>query len=249
MGTIRFGIYRSLNPDYTLGHRFLEMAGIAAFFVLNGLLVAWCWTQEQGLGTASLLLAALLGFIGADFISGFVHWMGDTLGDENTPLLGKAFIRPFREHHVDQKEITRHDFIETNGNNCLVCLPVLFGTYWLLPERHVPIVGFLVAALVSLTLSVFGTNQFHKWSHLDDPPPVIAFLQRWHLILNPTHHTIHHTPPFEKHYCITVGWLNPLLSGTGFWRFMERAVIKVGRGVVKVAVPPAAPAQLATDGA
>jgi plasmanylethanolamine desaturase len=227
MHTTRFGIYRTPNPDYTVAHRFLEMSGIAAFTVLCALLIAWCWSQEHGLGNAALAAAALLGYLAADFISGFVHWAGDTLGDEDFPLLGKSFIRPFREHHVDQKEITRHDFIETNGNNCLICLPLLIPVYLFLPERHMPVVVFLVATTVSMVLSVFGTNQFHKWAHMDNPPPVIAFLQRYHLILNPEHHRIHHTPPFEKHYCITVGWLNPILTGLRFWRALEWGVVQV----------------------
>ena len=33
-------------------------------------------------------------------------------------------------------------------------------------------------------------------------------LQRWHLILPPAHHALHHTRPFTTHYCITTGWLN-----------------------------------------
>ena len=52
----------------------------------------------------------------------------------------------------------------------------------------------------------------------------MAFLQRVHLILPPAHHQIHHTAPFNKYYCITVGWLNKPLAMIGFFPMLERLV-------------------------
>ncbi len=114
------------TPSYGPGHRALEISSIGFVFLSLGLLavrigrVYWDSHNLWGLGTA-----ALTGYLLADFISGFVHWAGDTIGDAETPIFGPNFVTPFRYHHVDPKEITRHDFIETNGNNCIVVAPVL----------------------------------------------------------------------------------------------------------------------------
>lgn len=75
----------------------------------------------------------------------------------------KAFIRPFREHHIDPTSITRHDFIETNGDNFAVCLlPMVRMSYKFLTYSPTQIRDtynwemyiFLLAIFVSLTNQV-----------------------------------------------------------------------------------------------
>jgi len=155
-----------------------------------------------------VLTAALLGYLAADLVSGLVHWAADTWGCPDLPVIGPAVLRPFREHHRDPLAITRHDFVETNGNNCLISLPVLGLAIWLSPGRDGAGSVFLPSVLGALVFWVLLTNQFHKWAHLPRPSPLVAGLQRWHVILPPAHHQLHHTRPFTSHYCITTGWLN-----------------------------------------
>jgi ubiquitin-conjugating enzyme E2 variant len=86
-----------------------------------------------------------------------------------------------------------------------------------------------LAFIVSLCMGIFATNQFHKWAHFEqhELSPAIRLLQRMHLILPADHHDVHHTAPYERHYCITSGWLNVPLNTLGFFRGVERAITAV----------------------
>ncbi|XP_011429163.2 plasmanylethanolamine desaturase 1 [Magallana gigas] len=176
----------------------------------------------------TILVCSLFGILVADFFSGLVHWGADTWGSIEIPVIGKAFIRPFREHHIDPTSITRHDFIETNGDNFAVTVPFLAHMAYkfvsLSPEEinktyNWECFVFLLAIFVSLT------NQFHKWSHTYfGLPKWITFLQDMHIILPKKHHRIHHVAPHETYFCITTGWLNYPLEKIGFWTFLEDVI-------------------------
>lgn len=174
--------------------------------------------------------AALFGVAGgyllADFLAGSVHWIADRFFDPETPVLGPLLIAPFREHHEDPLGITGHDFFEISGNNALVTIPLIV----FLAARSAPVgiaSHFLVAAGASLTLALFVTNQFHSWAHSPSPPRGVRRLQAWGLILTPKRHARHHRDNYDRAYCVTSGWLNPLLDQVRFYEQIER-IIKVG---------------------
>lgn len=213
--------------EYSPVHRAVEVLSIVTFLGLTGYIVYRLGAGSLGADWLVLGAGAFAGYVGSDFTSGLVHWGFDTWGSIYTPVVGASFIRPFREHHFDEKAITRHDFIQTNGNNCLVATPVLAATL-LVPAVHgQPWGQFLATMLLFVCVGTMATNQIHKWSHTDEPPRLVAALQHWHLILPPVHHTTHHSAPFDNYYCITTGWLNAGLRSIRFFRVMERLVTAI----------------------
>lgn len=219
----------TLAAGYSKTFRVVEIASIIIFWALS-LALAVKVSVHFSAHPVLILAAVFFGYVAADFVSGLVHWLGDTWGSTDMPILGAALIRPFREHHVDEKAITRHDYIETNGANCMISVPVaamaLFvpiepasNAYWLQL--------FGVTSMGAMIFWVMLTNQIHKWSHMDTPPALVGLLQRWHVILPVKHHQVHHTAPFEKYYCITCGWLNWPLTKIGFYRHAERLITAV----------------------
>lgn len=213
-----------LDMSGSLYMRLVDASSMLAFFALEYLLAREVWrgfiTLDAGAHAGWLLpLSFIGGYLTADFASGVFHFLADNYGSTTKPFVGPVFIRPFREHHIDPKAITRHDFLEVNGANCAMSLPFLLVTYFLIPISANLLTLFIGAYVGMFLFGIFLTNQFHSWAHLDDPPRIVRALQRSGLILGPEHHQRHHTPPFNTYYCITSGWLNPILART---RFFER---------------------------
>lgn len=164
---------------------------------------------------AALFAVSLAGYVISDFFSGLVHFLADNFGSPNTPFWGPKFIRPFREHHTDPKAITRHSFLEVNGDNALVSLVVLLPVFFLFPPAASKINTLIGLGTFVFLFAIVFTNQIHSWAHAESTPRFVRWLQRHRLILAPDHHSIHHTSPFDTYYCITTGWLNKLVERTG----------------------------------
>jgi hypothetical protein len=97
---------------------------------------------------------------------------------------------------------------------------------WLKPDSS--LLSFSAASFALMAVATVATNQFHKWAHQESPSAFARWLQRKRLVLEPQHHKRHHTQPFDMNYCITNGWLNPLLNKLKFFRRLEAALKFLG---------------------
>ncbi|MFM7202170.1 MAG: fatty acid desaturase family protein [Myxococcota bacterium] len=218
------------NPPsiFSKSHHYVQISGILLFFALELVLFVRIFSApSDGAAWATLGLGLALGYVSGDFASGFVHWLFDRYGTVDTPVVGQPFIKPFRIHHVDQKDITLHGFVDTNGNNCLATNPFLIALMFFPTPSGAGLNLLFQAFFAALCVGVFATNQFHKWSHEDNPSPVVRWLQDHHLILGRAHHAIHHAPPYDKYYCIMAGWLNLPLAKLHFWENLEALIFKL----------------------
>ncbi|CAF0804337.1 unnamed protein product [Rotaria sp. Silwood1] len=219
-----------LASQYTKEKRIQETICIILFIILMIYNFFFIYHYFDVRNWYLIIPAALLGISTADLASGIVHWGADTWGSVDMPVIGRNFLRPFREHHIDPTSITRHDFIETNGDNFAVTVPYLlymaykftfFNDSDIKRTYNFEVYMFLLAIFVSMT------NQFHKWSHTYfGLPSYITFLQRYHIILPRRHHRIHHVVPHDTYFCITTGWLNWPLEAINFWSRLETMIEK-----------------------
>ncbi len=187
-----------------------------------------------------VLLGLLLGLLWADVVTGVVHWACDSWGDEQTPWLGSALIRAFREHHREPREILEHDWIEVNGEVAAAAL-VALGLLSVAPiHRFVAAAPLLYALMLGLIIGVGCANQLHQWAHAIHPPAIVRALQVLGLVLTPQRHDRHHRASHARAYCISTGWSNTALDALGFWRGLEAIVSRLTGAKPRIRRPGAA---------
>uniref|UniRef100_A0A3Q4AGJ8 Lipid desaturase domain-containing protein n=1 Tax=Mola mola TaxID=94237 RepID=A0A3Q4AGJ8_MOLML len=141
-------------------------------------------------------------------------------GKSESTIGKQAFIRSFREHQIDPTAITRHNFIETNADNCMIPILPLSRS---IPMSY-PWDCYIFALAVFLTM----TNQIHKWSHSYFGLPYwVTLLQDWHMVFPRKHSLIHHVSPHATYYCITTG--ENRCYPDYFWRRREELIRLIGQ--------------------
>ena len=209
--------------DYPVAYRLFEVGSLAVFVTLAVFFLIDLISEgvnRFGIGMLiGVTVAAVLAYAAADFMSGLVHFLCDNFGSPDTPVVGQKFIKSFRDHHDDPKAMTQGDFVTVNADNFAACLPVLVPCLvWLDVERHFYVAAFVAVLIVFVTI----TNEAHKWAHMDEVPTFMNRLQTRGILLSPAHHQVHHTAPYDSNYCITAGFLNPLLERLHFWPALLR---------------------------
>jgi len=218
----------------------LDWCSLAAAFALTALAFARVDALPPLAWAPLLALAAALGWACADLASGIVHFLCDRLGSEQTPLLGPAVIRPFREHHLAPRAITEHGFAELSGNSALALTPVLAVGTELAPlfgEALLP--SALFSWLMSASVGLFTTNQIHRWAHMTRAPRLARALQRVGLAISAEAHARHHSASHDRAFCITNGWWNGPLDRVQAWSRVERWL----RGAAAAPRAPAPPCE------
>lgn len=156
----------------------------------------------------------LLGWMIADFLSGFFHWIEDRFITANTPFLGGLVGAPNELHHAEPSVFLGAGFLERNWTTWTAVLPIAFLWVWL--------VGFSWVFLGALAGGVFA-NEVHAWSHRRRVPSVVRALQRSGIWQSRSGHLRHHRGAQNSDYCVITDWLNPWLELIGLWRLLDRA--------------------------
>lgn len=206
---------------------FGALYGLALFRLLGPMLDPFRSALAAPAPALATLAGVFAGYLLADLVAGTVHWIADRHFAPETPGIGPLLIEPFRAHHDDPLSITRHDFFEVLGNNALVTIPAVLGLL-LVARPTTALAQFGIALALSSSLAAVATNLFHAWAHDPHPPRIARWLQGLGLVLTPDRHARHHRGAHDRAYCVTSGWLNPLLDRT---RVLGRLDAFIARGV------------------
>lgn len=215
----------TLAAGYSRTRHAFNVVGLAAFVGV----AAWVgWhVLSRPLSVVAVAGGLLAGWVLADFAAGMIHWAGDTWGRPSWPVVGGAVVRSFREHHVDPMAITRHGYVQLLGEQAIAAAPLLAALHWFDPADGDEWGTALLVGAYTLGVATTATNIFHRWAHMRRAPLVARWLQRLGILISVRHHARHHGAPHLQCYCIAIGWLNPLLDGTKFWRGLEWLVWKL----------------------
>ena len=161
----------------------------------------------------SIIGQSLIGWLFADFLTGLLHWVGDSEKLSKTRVI-KLLSGFNTSHHSDPLAITRQSFVARNSSQWAIVSVISLVWFFL--------AGFSFVWL-ACTLGGMITGQVHSWAHAPKTAPsLVRLLQEIGVFQSPKHHAAHHRPPHSVRFCVLTDWLNPVLDTLRFWPRLER---------------------------
>lgn len=166
----------------------------------------------------SLIVIAVV--VVTDFLSGVVHWLEDSYGHEDLPIIGPMVVQANVRHHFDPRHMVHHSWLSSALGPLLVAGLALVIAFF---------AGVLTWPVVLLALITANANEIHKWAHRSkaENGRVIAFFQGLGLLQSRAHHAKHHQLLKDTNYCVVTNYLNPALEKLSFWRRLEASIFRV----------------------
>jgi palmitoyl-[glycerolipid] 3-(E)-desaturase len=171
---------------------------------------AWALVQSP----PSLLEACIciaFSFVVIDLISGLLHVVLD-----NPRSLELASIRVladgFQKHHANPAGIYEMPLYQ---HLYVMHMPLTILFVAVLPFQNA---GMYVVFL-SMVAGLHLMQMAHRWAHLppNRVPRVVGLLHKSRVLLRKSQHDLHHSPPFDKDFCIMTGICNrPLNAAVAF---------------------------------
>lgn len=172
------------------------------------------------MSVSDIILQLLLGWLIADFLSGFFHWLEDRVLWVGIPVIGKHVVVPNRLHHTEPAAFTRSSLLSRNSTTWIPVLAIAVLWYWLAGVSLVWL-GALAGGLVVTEIHVAA----HRTHH---PDSIWRMLQEIGIVQSFRQHSRHHRGAMDRSYCILTGWLNPLLDWLRVWELLERLLETIG---------------------
>lgn len=219
------------QSEQTLDH--ITKLSYAAIILFSSMLltfvveIVYKWKDLYWIG---LIGSLVMGMLVADFVSGVMHWTFDTWGSSDTLFWGEYIVKSFREHHSKPHMILKRGWIESNGIQ--IVLVTLFHIFYIIfLEDNLPVCisdsAYKTVFLMVVYMMISVTNEIHKLCHYPKRCGYfVETLRLLRIIPNFNEHKKHHSYPFDDNYCLSTGWMNPILRRFQFWRKVEYYVTK-----------------------
>ncbi|PAL25491.1 fatty acid desaturase CarF family protein [Sphingopyxis sp. GW247-27LB] len=168
----------------------------------------------------SIAAQLLLGWLIADLLSGFFHWLEDRVLWIGMPLISRAIVEPNRLHHRDPDAFLAQSLFARNSTTWTAVAAIALLWLWL--------AGFGWVWLGALAGGL-AVTEVHVRAHRRVPrSSIYRALMDIGIVQSTPHHWGHHTAAMDGRYCVLTGWLNPILDRARLWTRLERALEAIG---------------------